>query len=118
MKTVYDVTKISGVSRRTLQYYDEIGLLKPDGVKPSGYRLYSEENLAKLWRILFYRELDFSLEEIKKTLDTPPETEQKLMREHRRLLVEKRDRLEKTIQSIDQILNGVFHETMLNNFDP
>jgi len=117
MKTVRDVTKISGVSRRTLQYYDEIGLLKPDSVKPSGYRLYSEDNLARLWRILFYRELGFSLDEIKKILEKPPETERTLMEKHQRLLIEKQDRLDKIIQSIDQILTGTFQETMLKHFD-
>ena len=117
MKTVRDVSKISGVSRRTLQYYDEIGLLKPDGVKPSGYRLYSEDNLARLWRILFYRDLGFSLDEIKKMLSKSPELEQKLMQEHRHLLTEKQNKLKKMIASIDLILEGAFDESMLSDFD-
>lgn len=117
MKTVNQVTKISGVSRRTLQYYDEIGLLKPDGVKPSGYRLYSEENLARLWRILFYKEIGFQLLEINKILDNPPEMERQLMQKHRDIIVDKRQRLDRLLSSVDQILNDHFEEALLMDFD-
>ena len=61
MKSVNEVSKLSGVSRRTLQYYDEIGLLPPSAVKESGYRQYNDESLRRLWTILFYKELGFSL---------------------------------------------------------
>ena len=117
MKAVRDVSIISGISRRTLQYYDEIGLLKPAAVKPSGYRLYDEENLSRLWRILFYKELGFSLEEIKKILSAGPDTEKKLMEKHRLLLLEKQEMLTRMINSAGRILDGVFDETMLRDFD-
>ena len=65
MKTISEVSKITGLSIRTLRYYDEIGLLKPTQFTESGYRLYDEKALVKLQEILFYRELDFSLQGIK-----------------------------------------------------
>jgi len=117
MKAVRDVSIASGVSRRTLQYYDEIGLLKPAAVKPSGYRLYDEAFLERLWRILFYKELGFSLEEIKKILGTSPETERKLMEKHRLLLAKKQARLAGMIKSIEGILAGAFDEAMLSDFN-
>ena len=117
MKTVRSVSILSGLSRRTLQYYDEIGLLKPAGVKPSGYRLYDEESLQRLWRILFYKELGFSLEDIKKILSNTPEMEKKLMAKHRLLLIEKQKRLTDIINSSGRILEGGFDEIMLNDFN-
>jgi len=117
MKTVRNISVLSGVSRRTLQYYDEIGLLTPAGTKPSGYRLYDEDCLKRLWRILFYKELGFSLEEIKKILDNTAEMERKLMAKHRLLLIEKQKRLTSIINSSGRILENSFEETMLNNFN-
>lgn len=117
MKAVRDVSIISGLSRRTLQYYDEIGLLKPSAIKPSKYRLYDEQCLERLWRILFYKELGFSLDEIKKILDADPGTEKKLMEKHRLLLVEKQEMLSKIISSSGRVLEGTFDETMLGDFN-
>ena len=60
MKTVNEVSKIAGISIRTLQYYDKIGLLKPTAYSEAGYRLYSDDDLKMLQSILLYRELEFS----------------------------------------------------------
>jgi len=117
MKAVRNVSIISGLSRRTLQYYDEIGLLKPAATKPSGYRLYDEKCLERLWRILFYKELGFSLEEIKKILETDPQIEKKLMEKHRKLLIEKQERLAGIINSSGRIIEGSFDDMMLKDFD-
>ena len=65
------LTKMSGVSARTLRYYDEIGLLKPKRVAESGYRIYGQEEVDALQQILFYRELGFALDEIKQLTQTP-----------------------------------------------
>ena len=65
MKTVHEVSRISGVSVRTLHHYDAIGLLKPTAVTEAGYRLYDDAALARLQNILLYRELEFPLKEIK-----------------------------------------------------
>lgn len=71
MKTVKEVSKITGVSVRTLHYYDEIGLLKPTEVTEAGYRLYDDTALERLQSILLFRELQFPLKEIKAILDSP-----------------------------------------------
>ena len=71
MKTVKEVSRITGVSVRTLHHYDAIGLLRPTQVSESGYRLYDDAALQRLQTILFFRELEFPLQEIKDILDTP-----------------------------------------------
>ena len=71
MRTVNEVSKLTGVSVRTLHHYDAIGLLKPDEVTEAGYRLYDDTALARLQSILMFRELQFPLKEIKAILDTP-----------------------------------------------
>ncbi len=67
MKTVKNVSELTGVSIRTLRYYDEIGLLKPTKLTKAGYRLYDDKALEKLWEIMFFRELDIPLIDIKKS---------------------------------------------------
>src|SRR5699024_9378834 len=91
-----------GVSVRTLHYYDEIGLLKPAVVAENGYRLYSDGNLQQLQQILFFRELDFSLQEIKRILTDPNFVAIEALEAHRRTLVEQQVRLKQLIQTIDQ----------------
>lgn len=71
MKTVKEVSRITGVSVRTLHHYDAIGLLRPTQVTESGYRLYDDAALQRLQTILFFRELEFPLQEIRDILDTP-----------------------------------------------
>lgn len=71
MKTVNQVSKLTGVSVRTLHHYDAIGLLKPTAITESGYRLYDDAALGRLHTILFFRELEFSLKDISRILDNP-----------------------------------------------
>ena len=71
MRTVKEVSKITGVSVRTLHHYDAIGLLKPTKVTEAGYRLYDDTALSRLQNILLFRELQFPLKEIKAILDSP-----------------------------------------------
>ena len=71
MKTVKDVSRLTGVSVRTLHHYDEIGLLTPAKVTEAGYRLYDDASLRRLHSILLLKELQFSLKEIKDILDSP-----------------------------------------------
>ena len=71
MKTVHEVSRISGVSVRTLHHYDAIGLLKPTAVTEAGYRLYDDEALSRLQTILLFRELEFPLKEIKEIIESP-----------------------------------------------
>ncbi len=117
MKSVNEVSKLSGVSRRTLQYYDQIGLLPPSAVKESGYRQYDEESLRRLWSILFYKELGISLDDIRLLLENPKEMEKEIMGQHKQILVEKQSGLQKMILSVDRILNDEFDISMLRDFD-
>ena len=71
MKTVKDVSEISGVSIRTLRYYDEIGLLNPTELSDAGYRLYDSKALERLQEIMFFKELEIPLEDINKIMDSP-----------------------------------------------
>lgn len=71
MMTVNEVSKLTGVSVRTLHYYDEIGLLQPAQSTDTGYRLYDDNNLQRLQQILLFRELEFPLMDIKRIIDSP-----------------------------------------------
>lgn len=71
MKTVKEVSNMTGVSVRTLHYYDEIGLLIPTVINEAGYRLYDDTALETLRRILFFKEFDLPLKEIKAIMDNP-----------------------------------------------
>ncbi len=117
MKSVNEVSKLSGISRRTLQYYDEIGLLPPSMVKESGYRQYDDESLRRLWSILFYKELGVSLDDIRLLLENPKELEKELLRQHKQILLEKQSQLQKMMLSVDHILNDEFNISMLRDFD-
>jgi DNA-binding transcriptional MerR regulator len=94
------LTKISGVSARALRYYDEIGLLKPLRTVASGYRIYGQNELNKLQQILFYKELGFSLEDIKKILSNPEFDRETAFKDHLESLEQKRDRLETLISNV------------------
>lgn len=69
--TVQKLSKLAGISTRTLRYYDEIGLLKPLKINSSGYRIYGQNEVNKLQQILFYRELGINLENIKNIINSP-----------------------------------------------
>ena len=97
MKTISQVAGLTGISTRTLQYYDEIGLLKPSETTAKGYRLYGDEALERLQQILFFKELDFKLKDIKEILRTPDFDKLSAYRSQKKLLTLKRDRLDKLI---------------------
>ena len=92
MKIVSQVAQITGVSTRTLQYYDEIELLKPSELTSSGYRLYNEESLQKLQQILFFKELGFKLKDIKEILEKPDFDKISAFKKQKELLLLKRNR--------------------------
>lgn len=112
---INEFAKLTGVSVRTLHYYDEIGLLKPAEIdKWTGYRFYDEVSLEKMQQIMFYRELDFSLKSIMKVLSSPDYDKGKALDEQKRLLILKKERLEKLISAIDSAKKG---ENIMNAFD-
>lgn len=104
--SVSDTAKLTGISVRTLHYYDEIGLFGPTFTTEAGYRFYDEEALAVLQEILFYRELEFPLKEIKNLLSMPDRDRQETLKAQRELLVLKRLRLERLIDLVDQTMKG------------
>ena len=106
MKTVKDVAEITGISIRTLRYYDEIGLLKPTELTDAGYRLYDRKALQKLQEIMFFRELELPLEDIKKIMDNPNYDREQVLLSHKRLLEQKRNRLNGIIELISNVSEG------------
>ncbi len=97
MKTIKEVSKLAGVSVRTLQYYDRIGLLKPEARTEVGYRLYSEENLKQLQHILLFKELEFQLKEIREIMNSPGMDRNILLEQQIKLLTLKKEHLENLI---------------------
>lgn len=104
---VREFAKLTGVSVRTLHFYDEIGLLKPSSVdEQNGYRFYDECSLTRMQEILFYRELDFPLKEIRMILSSPDYDKQNALKEQKRLLTLKKERLERLISALDGAMKG------------
>lgn len=104
---VKEVAELVGISVRTLHHYDEIGLLTPDEVTSAGYRLYSDANLEMLQQIIFFKELDFSLKDIKEIINNPSFDREEALNMHRRILLEKRQRLDQMIATIDKSVQHV-----------
>ena len=106
MRTISQVAELTGISTRTLQYYDEIGLLKPSQLTQSGYRLYDDETLQKLQQILFFKELGFKLKEIKEILQKPDFDRIKAFKRQKELLLLKRNRMDRLIQLLSRLEKG------------
>lgn len=104
MRTVKEISELTGISVRTLHYYDEIGLLKPTQKSDAGYRLYDDRALEILQQILFFREFDIPLKEIKAVLENPALERNQILQMQRKMLVAKKERMEHLIASIDDIL--------------
>lgn len=107
MKTVKDVSEITGISIRTLRYYDEIGLLKPTKLTNSGYRLYDSKALEKLQEIMFFRELEIPLVDIKKIMGNPNYDKEQILLIQKKFLERKRNRLNGIIELITDVMKGV-----------
>ena len=97
MKTVNEVSKLTGVSIRTLQYYDKIGLLHPTEYTESGYRLYDDTALEMLQQILLFRELEFPLKEISRIISSPNYDRNKALEQQITLLTLKKEHLDNLI---------------------
>lgn len=106
--TVKEVSKLAGVSIRTLQYYDSIGLLKPAEYTEAGYRLYDDTALERLQQIMLFKELEFPLKEIKEIIDAPGFDRKKALEQQIELLTLKKEHLENLISFARNIKeNGV-----------
>ena len=106
MRTVNVISDLTGISVRTLHYYDEIGLLKPTKKSDAGYRLYDDKALETLQQVLFFREFDIPLKEIKAVMENPVLERNQILQMQRKMLVAKKERMERLINSIDDILKG------------
>lgn len=106
MKTISQVAELTNISIRTLQYYDEIGLLKPSKLTHSGYRLYDDNALQKLQQILFFKELDFTLKEIKELLEKPDFNRITAFKKQKELLLLKRNRTDRLIELLSRLEKG------------
>ncbi len=117
MMTVKEVSELSGVSIRTLQYYDKIGLLSPARYTESGYRLYDEASLETLQQILLFRELEFSLDDIKTIITQPNFDKAKALTQQIHLLKLKKEHIENLITLATEIQNSEVNKMSFKAFD-
>lgn len=111
---VKKLAKIAGVSVRTLHHYDRIGLLKPSERTPAGYRLYGRDEMLRLQQILFYKELDFGLKAIRELLDDPGFDRLQSLENHRKMLLARKKRLGKLVQTITKTIVHLKKEVKMN----
>ncbi len=115
--TVKQLSDLAGVTIRTLHYYDQIGLLKPDTVGENSYRYYSQADLLRLQQIRFFRELDFSLDEIQRLLNHPDFDLHRALHAHRHALRGRITRLERLVGTIDKTLAHLTGGLPMNDKD-
>lgn len=101
MYTISQLSRLAGVSVRTLHYYDNIGLLKPSVIGENRYRYYNDDSLFRLQQILLYREMDFDLEQIKEIIDNQKFDLVSALQAHRSALQNKINRLKTIINTVD-----------------
>ena len=117
MYTVSQLAKLSGVSARALQYYHRIGLLEPTEIGENGYRYYGENKVFELQQIIFFKELDFSLSEIKGIMKKPSFSVEKSLIKQKELIHQKMERLHSIIQLIDKTLKNRKGENEMSGQD-
>ena len=108
--TVKKLADLAGVSVRTLHYYDQVGLLKPESRSPSGYRYYDENSVLRLQQVMFFREMGFSLDEINMIMSQPDFSILEALREHRNLLAKKKERTNELIRTLDNTIESIERE--------
>ncbi len=106
MKKINEIAELTGLTTRALRYYDEVGLLKPSEISEAGCRLYDDEALEVLQQILFFKELDVPLKQIKSVLENPNFDRISMLKKHKKLITLKRDRLNKILALINKNLRG------------
>ena len=115
MYSIQQLAKMAGITRRTLHYYDEIGLLKPSRVGENGYRYYGEDAVLRLQQILFYRELELPLEQIRLILADPNFDPQQALKGHKAEIQKRIQRLERLIQTVDHTINHLRGEQTMDD---
>lgn len=104
--TVKQLAKLSGVSSRTLRYYDQIDLLKPSYITEKSYRIYEEKQVDRLQQILFFRSLNFSLAKIKQIMDDDDYSELEALQQQKKLITAKRERLDFLLENIQKTIES------------
>lgn len=102
--TVQKLGQLAGISARTLRFYDEIGILKPARINSSGYRIYGQTEVDRLQQILFYRELGFSLDQIKDIMTDPAFDGLKALHTHRDQLLDRKKQLDLLIRNVENTI--------------
>ena len=115
MYKINEVSKLTGVSIRMLHHYDKIRLLEPSKRTDSNYRMYNDDDIARLYQILLFKELEFPLQEIKQILDDKDFNREEVLKAQRNLIFEKKQRLERILESIDDTIKNLGVETMSKN---
>lgn len=115
MYKINEVSKLTGVSIRMLHHYDKIRLLEPSKRTDSNYRMYNDDDIARLYQILLFKELEFPLQEIKQILDDKDFNREEALKVQRNLIFEKKKRLERILESIDDTIENLGGETMSKN---
>ena len=104
--TVHEVATLSGITIRTLHYYDEIGLLKPTMLTDAKYRLYTVDDLSRLQEILFFREVGFALKEIKELLNSPYYNRSEVLKKQLAILEAQRERIDALVKLVKAEISG------------
>lgn len=115
MFTVKQLSKLAGITPRTLHHYDEIGLLKPSRVGANGYRYYGEDAVLRLQQILFYRELDIPLDDIKKIMGRRDYDVMGALQSHKEALSKQAARINHLIQTVDNTINHLKGKKIMSN---
>lgn len=117
MMRVKEVADLVGISVRTLHHYDAIGLLSPEDTSETGYRLYSQQDIDILQQILFFKELGFPLKRIKEIIHSPAFNQKEAFELQRNMLLEKRKRLDRMIETLDQTIAYTRGDIEMTNQD-
>ncbi|WP_312652672.1 MerR family transcriptional regulator [Proteiniclasticum sp.] len=115
--SIKEISKMAGVSSRTLRYYDEIGLLSPLRVSSTGYRIYGQEEVNRLQQILFYREFELPLEKISEIMSRQNYDREKALVEHKEKLIAKRKQIDLMLTNLDESIREMKGETKMKDKD-
>lgn len=115
--SIREISKMAGVSTRTLRYYDEIGLLSPLRVSSSGYRIYGQEEIRRLQQILFYREFELPLEKIAEIIKKKDFNRENALLEHRDNLLAKRKQIDLMLNNLDDSIREMKGEIKMKDKD-
>lgn len=113
--SIKKLAELSGVTRRTLRYYDEIGILKPNSINSSGYRVYTEKEIDKLQQILFYRKLGVGLKGIQNIVNSEEFDELKALQEHHKKLLVEKERLISLINNVEKTIMSKERRIFMSN---